>query len=202
MRSRISIRGYVRPSVGRSVRRSVRPSVGHTRVEFLETPIFRLKWNKIAQKHETIPLEGQFRDKYASRSPERIWCLNSVRLVSSICMWSFFSVLRPAGPVYCEPTPAKKKAAPHSQMSLPRLYQSLHQILRCVDCKGGCHLTACRGLFYCILVKIFDFSKTQLVRDQLTDGWMDGRMDALRDGWTDGRTDPWMDWRTNGHMDL
>ena len=49
MRSRISIRGCVRPSVRRSVcrsvRPSVRPSVGHTRVEFL---IFRLKWNKIA----------------------------------------------------------------------------------------------------------------------------------------------------------
>ena len=45
MRSRISIRGYVRPSVRPSVGRSVRPSVGHTRVEFL---IYRLKWNKIA----------------------------------------------------------------------------------------------------------------------------------------------------------
>ena len=59
MRSRISIRGYVRPSVGpsigpsvrwsvrpsvrRLVRPSVRRSVDHTRVEFLETPIFRLK---------------------------------------------------------------------------------------------------------------------------------------------------------------
>ena len=111
MRSRISIRGYVRPSVGRSVRPSVRPSVGHTQVDFLGTPIFWLKWNKIAQKHETIPLEGQFRDKYASRSPERIWSLNSVRLVSSICMWSFFSVLQPADPVHCEPTAAKKQAA-------------------------------------------------------------------------------------------
>ena len=47
MRSRISIRGYVRPSVSRSVRPSVGPSVRHTRVEFL---IFWLKWNKIAQR--------------------------------------------------------------------------------------------------------------------------------------------------------
>ena len=33
MRSRISIRGCVRPSIRPSVRQSVRPSVGHTRVE-------------------------------------------------------------------------------------------------------------------------------------------------------------------------
>ena len=45
MRSRISIKGCVRPSVGPSVRWSVRPSVRHTRVEF---PRNGLNWNKIA----------------------------------------------------------------------------------------------------------------------------------------------------------
>ena len=31
-----------------------------------------------------MPFKRQFRDKYASRSPERICCLNSVQLVSSL----------------------------------------------------------------------------------------------------------------------
>ena len=96
MRSRISKKGYVRPSVRPSVRRSVCPSVGHTRVEFL---IFRLKWNKIAlgtwcyATWRTLRLKlnkrasiGKFKGKCAGRSPERILCLYSVRLVS------FFSV--------------------------------------------------------------------------------------------------------------
>ena len=34
------------------------------------------------RKHETIPLKRRFRDKHASRSPEHIYCLNCVELVS------------------------------------------------------------------------------------------------------------------------
>ena len=39
---------------------------------------------KIEQKsinNIKLPFEGPFKDKYVSRSPERILCLNSVRLV-------------------------------------------------------------------------------------------------------------------------
>ena len=69
MRSRISIRGCV----GRPVRRSHTSWISEKWAEFEQ--------NKIMQ-NKTMPFKGQFRDKYASRSPERIWCLNSVRLVS------------------------------------------------------------------------------------------------------------------------
>ena len=42
---------------------------------------------KIEQKsinNIKLPFEGPFNDKYAGRSPERILCLNSVRLVYSL----------------------------------------------------------------------------------------------------------------------
>ena len=43
-----------------------------------------------------MPLKRRFRDKYASRSPERIWCLNSVRLVLSFeRFFSFISLFFP-----------------------------------------------------------------------------------------------------------
>ena len=73
MRSRISIRGV---SVRRSVGLSVHLSVTHE-LDFSE--MVRI-WTKQHQEHETMPFEIRFRDKYAGRSPERIWCLNSVRL--------------------------------------------------------------------------------------------------------------------------
>ena len=61
MRSRISVSGFVRPAIPSSVGRS------QTR-----------KWAEFEQHQEH---KRQFRDKYAGRSPERICCPNSVRLV-------------------------------------------------------------------------------------------------------------------------
>ena len=67
MRSRISIRGCVRPSVRRSVGRSVGPSVRHTRVAFLRN---RPNLNKIASGIRKYAIKRRFKDKYASSSPE------------------------------------------------------------------------------------------------------------------------------------
>ena len=64
MRSRISIRGCVRPSVGRSVRRSVCPS--HTSCISKN----RSNLNKIASRNKEVYHSRRFKDKYTSSSPE------------------------------------------------------------------------------------------------------------------------------------
>ena len=90
MRSRISIRGYVRPSV----RPSNRPSVGHTWVEFLKNGLNLNKiasgiWNYAIWKTIQRQVRGQV-------ARELICCPNSVRLVScgfafswSSCQWLY-----------------------------------------------------------------------------------------------------------------
>ena len=71
MRSGISTRGCVRPSVGPSVGLSHRSSISE-------------KWAKFKKKtseHETVSFWWWLKKEYSSRLAERIWCLNSVRLV-------------------------------------------------------------------------------------------------------------------------
>ena len=72
----------VPPSVRPSVHPSVRPYVPHTRVEFEKWDF----WAELEQDNtRNIKLchylERPLRYKYASRSPELIWCLNSFRLL-------------------------------------------------------------------------------------------------------------------------
>ena len=82
-----------------SVRPSVRPSVGRSHTSWISDISTEMKQNstknmmlrhlkvikaKIEQKSIHImklPFEGPFKNKYAGRSPERILCLYSVRLV-------------------------------------------------------------------------------------------------------------------------
>ena len=55
MRSRISIRGYVRPSVGLSVRLSIHPSVHHTRVETMQKCRFWPKLLSVRSRTHLMP---------------------------------------------------------------------------------------------------------------------------------------------------
>ena len=92
MHSRNSIRGYVRRSVGQSVRPSHKSWISDISTEMKQnsTKYMMLRHlkvikAKIEQKSIHImklPFEGPFKNKYAGRSPERILCLYSVRLVS------------------------------------------------------------------------------------------------------------------------
>ena len=63
-----------------SVRPSVGPSVTHE-LNFWNMRFPGWIWTKKHQEDKTIPLERPFRYKYACRSPECIWCLNSLRLI-------------------------------------------------------------------------------------------------------------------------
>ena len=85
-----------------SVRRSVRPSVRPSHMSWISDISTEMKQNstknmilshledikaKIEQKNINnikLPFAGPLKDKYAGRSPERILCLYSVRLVSSL----------------------------------------------------------------------------------------------------------------------
>ena len=67
MRSYISISGYVRPST----KNMILSHLKDIKAEIEQKSINNIK----------LPFEGPFKDKYAGRSPERILCLYSVRLV-------------------------------------------------------------------------------------------------------------------------
>ena len=104
MRSRIFIRGYVRPSIGQLVHPSVGPSIRRSHTSWIPDISTEMKQNstenmvlrhlkdikaKIEQKsihNMKLPFKGPFKNKYAGRSPERILCLCSVRLVVILCI--------------------------------------------------------------------------------------------------------------------
>ena len=71
---------YLYKRVCLSVRPSVGPSVTHE-LNFWNMRFPGWIWTKKHQEDKTIPLERPFRYKYACRSPECIWCLNSLRLI-------------------------------------------------------------------------------------------------------------------------
>ena len=73
-----------------SVRPSVRPSVTH-KLNFWEISWIKTKWH---QQYETR-LFTRFKVKSEGRLPERIWCLNSARLVFLSAAWWLFIIPAP-----------------------------------------------------------------------------------------------------------
>ena len=98
MRSLFSIRGCIRPSV--------HPCMPH-QLNFWEIVFLIGTRIKEHREYETMPFKRRFRDKYAGRSPERICCPNSVRLVflplvSAFSLLARFSAFLPSGFIcYC-----------------------------------------------------------------------------------------------------
>ena len=62
-----------------SIRGSVRPSIRHATVEFPSWD-----WTKDHGEYDIRQFEGRFRDKYASRSPERIRCQTCLPLFAAL----------------------------------------------------------------------------------------------------------------------
>ena len=135
---------------------SVRRFIRQAQVEFLRTLEFCIKLNKIALGTWNYSTYRQFREKYASGSPKRIWCLSSVRLVfttpQSLFMWPSAYMIK---------TCKKKK----------RFWQSRRDHNWCVLTVSSC---TCLCLF--IFSMLFCFIS---IRARRTDRRTDGRTRPL-----------------------